>query len=356
MAGFLDLPQSIKRSPDVQTGPARKIVDRVITVSAATRGRLGMATSIQQDDDFYTAYPLKKRLKYVFGMILVAVLIAGFWHRGLVDGFGRNVVAGGTIGNTGDLAGQYDTHGGGFGLIFAAIAGLAATFTACNCVVFAMMPGLACSTDRNAGHSSAWAALGMFTVPVLIVTAVYGLYVGFLGPVGIEYINQVQVRHAQSFAVFSALGFAMLLWGCLELGFMDSFKSRMTRTTRDFFGQLNVKATILGTMVGLFTVGRPYPLFRDFLVYAASTKNPAYGALVMMIQGLGQIALMALLFVLLVKLGGRRLSAIAVNKPYQFRFVSGMALLAGGTYFLYYWGLGRLFDLGRWGYKLGWYS
>jgi hypothetical protein len=222
MAGFLDLPQSIKRSPDVQTGPARKIVDRVITVSAATRGRLGMATSIQQDDDFYTAYPLKKRLKYVFGMILVAVLIAGFWHRGLVDGFGRNVVAGGTIGNTGDLAGQYDTHGGGFGLIFAAIAGLAATFTACNCVVFAMMPGLACSTDRNASHSSAWAALGMFTVPVLIVTAVYGLYVGFLGPVGIEYINQVQVRHAQSFAVFSALGFAMLLWGCLELGFMDS--------------------------------------------------------------------------------------------------------------------------------------
>ena len=76
----------------------------------------------------------------------------------------------------------------------------------------------------------------------------------------------------------------------------------------------------------------------------------------MMIQGLGQIAVMVLLFVLLVKLGGRKLGSIAVNQPFKFQFISGMALVAGGIYFLYYWGLGRLFDLGRWGYKLGWYT
>lgn len=314
-----------------------------------------MSVNVHKQESFSTAYPLRKRLLYVFVMIFVAILIAGFWHRGLVDGFGRNIIAGETIGNTGELAGQYDTRGGGFGLIFAAIAGLAATFTACNCVVFAMLPGLACSTDRNAGQNSAWQALRMFTAPVLVVTAVYGLYVGFLGPVGIEYINQIEVRHAQSFAVFSALGLVMLLWGCLELGFLDSIKARLSQTTRDFFGQLTVKATLLGSMVGMFTVGRPYPLFRDFLVYAASTKNPAYGAVVMMIQGLGQIVIMALLFVLLVKLGGRRLSSTAINKPHKFQLISGMALTAGGIYFLYYWGLGRLFDLGRWGYKLGWY-
>lgn len=315
-----------------------------------------METNVQEEKTFYTAYPLRTRLLYVAGMIIVAILIAGFWHRGLVDGFGRNIVAGGTIGDTGELASQYDSHGGGFGLIFAAIAGLAATFTACNCVIFAMMPGLACSTDQHSGQNSAWLVLRMFTVPVLLITGIYGLYVGFLGPVGIAHINQIEVRHAQSFAVFSALGFAMLLWGFLELGLLDSLKNRVTQTTRIFFAQISVKATILGAMVGMFTIGRPYPLFRDFLVYAASAKNPAYGALVMMIQGLGQIAIMVLLFLLLAKLGGRRLSTTAVNEPYKFQFVSGMALTAGGIYFLYYWGLGRLFDLGRWGYKLGWYS
>jgi len=315
-----------------------------------------MGVNVQERNDFYTAYPIKKRLLYVLGMIVVAVLIAGFWHRGLVDGFGRDIVAGGTIGNTGELAGQYDTHGGGFGLVFAVIAGLAATFTACNCVIFAMMPGLACSTEQGADRNSPWQVLGMFTIPVLAITAVYGLYVGFLGPVGIDYINQTEVRHAQSFAVFTALGFAMLAWGFLELGFLDSVKKRASRATRDFFGQMTVKAVLLGSMVGMFTVGRPYPLFRDFLVYAASTKNPAYGALVMMIQGFGQIAVMVLLFLLLVKLGGRKLSAIAIDKPHKFQLISGMALTAGGIYFLYYWGLGRMFDLGRWGYKLGWYT
>ncbi len=315
-----------------------------------------MAVNVQEADDFYTAYPLRKRLLYVLGIVIVAVVIAGFWHRGLVDGFGRDVIAGGTIGNTVDLAGQYDARGSGFGLIFAAIAGLAATFTACNCVVFAMLPGLACSTDRSAGSHSAWTALGMFTLPVLVITAVYGLYVGFLGPVGIEYVNRIEVRHAQSFAVFTALGAAMLTWGCLELGFLDSFSDRVSATSRAFFEQVTVKAVLLGCMVGMFTVGRPYPLFRDFLVYAASTRNPAYGAVTMMIQGLGQIAIMVLLFVLLVKLGGRRIAAVAESKPHRFRFISGLALTAGGIYFLYYWGLGRLFDLGRWGYKLGWYA
>lgn len=310
---------------------------------------------MQQAADFHTAYPLRTRIAYVLAIVIIAILIAGFWHRGLVDGFGRDV-ASSTIGDTRELAGQYGERGSGFGIVFAAIAGLAATFTACNCVIFAMLPGMACSTDGTSGRESPWTALGMFTIPVLAITAVYGLYVGFLGPVGIGYINQVEVRHAQSFAVFSALGVAMLSWGFLELGFLDGLKRRVSQTTREFFSQMSVKAMILGTMVGLFTVGRPYPLFRDFLVYAATTKNPAYGALVMMIQGLGQIALMALLFVLLVRVAGKRLAAAATVNPFRFRMISGMALVAGGMYFIYYWGLGRLFDLGRWGYKLGWYS
>ncbi len=314
-----------------------------------------MAKLSNPDAEFLAAYPLAKRLKYVLGLVLIAILIAGFWHRGLVDGFGRDIVAGTTIGDTTELAGQYDDRGGGFGIVFAAIAGLAATFTACNCVIFAMLPGLACSTDQRGEPQSPWQALCMFTVPVLVITAVYGLYVGFLGPVGIDYVNKIEVRHAQSFAVFSALGIAMAIWGLLELGLLDALKYRASETTRAFFAQLSVKAALLGAMVGMFTVGRPYPLFRDFLVYAASNKSPTYGALVMMIQGLGQIAIMVLLFVLLVRLAGSRLAMLANAQPFKFRFISGMALLAGGVYFIVYWGLGRALEFGRWGYKLGWY-
>lgn len=89
----------------------------------------------------------KRLLAYTLGAVVVGVLIAGFWNYHLVDGFGKDIIAEGTIGDTAELAGSYSSHGSTFGLLFAAVAGLAATFTACNCVVFAMLPGLACSTE-----------------------------------------------------------------------------------------------------------------------------------------------------------------------------------------------------------------
>lgn len=311
---------------------------------------------MEHQENFESAYSTQKRIGYTVAAILFAVLVAGFWNYHLVDGFGSDIVAGGTIGDAGRLSGEYQSRGGGFGFIFAAIAGLAATFTACNCVVFAMIPGLACSPEQSAGPNPAWKAFGTFTAGVLAITAMYGIYVGFLGPEGVEVINQRAVRLGQAQAVFTILGLIMLLWGGLELGYLDAVKKRVSEPTRNFFSQTTVKALILGFLVGLFAVGRPFPVFREFLVYAASAQNPLYGAGVMMVQGIGQIAVMALLFFIIVKAAGNKLNSTAANKPYKFRMISGLALVAGGTYFIYYWGLAFLFDIGRWGFKLGWYG
>ncbi len=98
--------------------------------------------------DVRTAYTTSRRALYALVAAVAAVLIAGFWNYHLVDGFGRDVIAGSTIGDTSAFAGGYLQYGTGFGFLFAVIAGLAATFTACNCVVFAMIPGLACGSTR----------------------------------------------------------------------------------------------------------------------------------------------------------------------------------------------------------------
>lgn len=305
--------------------------------------------------DFNSAYSFSKRLWYTFAAIVAAILIAGFWNYHLVDGFGRDIIAGSTIGDTGELSGQYASRGSTFGLIFAAVAGLAATFTACNCVVFAMIPSLACSTDSSGEKTSPWKAFGAFVSGVLAMTAIYGIFVGFLGPSGVEAINERPIRLAQAQAVFTLLGTVMFVWGLFEMGFLDKLKERFSSTTRAFFAQTNTKALLLGILVGLFAVGRPFPVFREFLTYAASAQNPLYGAVVMMIQGVGQIAVMALLFILLIWLAGNKISSVANNKPYKFRMISSIALIAGGSYFIYYWGIAFLFDIGRWGFKLGWY-
>lgn len=311
---------------------------------------------IDKTQQFLAAYPGSKRVAYTAGAILFGVLAAGFWNYQLVDGFGREVIAGNMIGDTGELAGEYSVKGGGFGLIFAAIAGLAATFTACNCVVFAMIPGLACSTDQvGSGRESAWKAFFSFTAGVLMVSGVYGIYVGFLGPEGVELLNGRALRLAQAQAVFSILGLLMLMWGAIEMGYLNKLVNRFSETTRSFFSQTTTKALLLGSMVGLFAVGRPFPVFREFLVYAGSAQNPLYGAVVMMVQGIGQITVMAVLFFIVVWLASDKISKTAIEKPFKLRIISAMALITGGTYFLYYWGLAFMFDIGRWGFKLGWY-
>ncbi len=306
-------------------------------------------------NNFHSHYPLKQRLLYsVLGM-LGAVIIAGFWNYHLVDGFGKEIIMEGTLGNSADLADDYPVRGGGFGFLFAAFAGLAATFTACNCVVFAMIPGLACSVDTGNGKQDVWKTFRAFIYGVMSITAFYGIMIGLLGKEGVEVINERSIRLAQAQAVFSLLGIIMLLWGALEMGFLDAIKSRFSAATRQFFSQLAVKGALLGLLVGFFAVGRPFPVFREFLLYAASASNPFYGAAVMMVQGLGQIAVMALIFILVVKIAGEKIGRAAIEKPHTFKLTSALALISGGMYFVFYWGLAFLFDIGGWGFKLGWY-
>lgn len=300
------------------------------------------------------SYTHKKLILYASVSAFVAILIAGFWNYHLVDGFGKDFIAGNTIGNTSELAGGFDQYGSGFGFLFAAVAGLAATFTACNCVVFAMMPGLACSTDQSKVNNP-WIALGAFVGGVTIVSAIYGMYIGLIGPSGVEAMNVRDIRLGQAQTVFTLLGLIMLIWGFLEMGFLDRIKDRFSYSTLTFFGSATTKGALIGILVGLFSVGRPFPVFREFLTYAAQAESPLYGAVVMIFQGLGQILIMVFLFAIMMWIGGKKLLAWANESPHKPKLLSGLALITGGVFFIFYWGLAFAFDIGQWGFKLGLY-
>ena len=299
----------------------------------------------------------RSRLLWALCAIVLGVLIAGFWNYHLVDGFGKDFVAGQTIGDTERLSGSYDKQGLGFGFIFAIVAGLAATFTACNCVVFAMLPGLACSTEQTGSpRQLALKALGVFTLCVLLVCFAYGAYVGTLGTERIGAFNERANRLVQAQITFTALGSVLFVWGLISFGFLDSVIARLPKGLLRFFASPLTKAGLMGLLVGLFSVGRPFPVFRDFLAYAAASENPLYGGAVMALQGIGQILVMILLFLLLLLPFSRRIADWASRHPGRLEQFSAAALLAGGSYFIFYWGLARAYDLGGWGFKLNWYS
>ena len=300
------------------------------------------------------AYSLSARVTVLLLASLVGVVIAGFWNFRLVDGFGREVVAGQTLGDPGELGGTFASHGFGFGFLFAAIAGLAATFTACNCVVFAMLPGLVAGGSAGS-RRAALSALGVFTAGVLAVGAIYGFFIGSLGPDGIEAFNSRAIRFAQAGTVYTIIGTLMMVWGALELGLLEPVRRRLASETRAFWARPTSRAALLGGLVGAFAIGRPFPVMRDFLEYAAAANSPVYGAAVMMVQGLGQIAVMVVLLLAIVYGLGGLLTRWVSTRPHQVTLVTAVALAAGGAFFVFYWGLARAFDIGRWGARLGWY-
>jgi hypothetical protein len=307
--------------------------------------------------DLTAAYTPARRIVYLIAATLVGVVIAGVWNFRVVDGFGADIVAANTIGEYRGKAGEFAILGATFGFLFAFVAGLAATFTACNCVAFAMIPGLMCAPDAKAGRAAAFSSLRIMLFWVVVVSAIYGAFIGWLGPMGAEALNGRPVRFAQAGIVFSVLGAAMLLWGAIELGLLDRVTRRCTPATRAFFAQSTTKAAIMGIMIGAFAIGRPYPVFREFLLYAAQAQNPAYGAAVMALQGIGQVVVMVAAFVLILALFGSKLAAWVTKRPAQPALVSAVALVAGGAYFVFYWGIARAWPwMGRWGFQLGWYS
>lgn len=306
------------------------------------------------DQSSGTSYSIKKRVAVALAAISLGVVVAGFWNYHAVDGFGRTLFAEPLVGDTEQAAESY--IGVSFGLVFAVAAGLAATFTACNCVVFAMVPGLVTQSGDDVDRGGLLKTLGTFVGGVVLVGIVYGTFVGMLGPEGIEAMNTRAVRLAQAQTIFSVLGLGLLIWGTAKMGFLSGLEEHLSSETRVFLALPATQATTMGLFVGLFAVGRPFPVFRDLLTYAATTRSSLYGAAIMVINDLAMIAIMLLLFLILVRTMGDRIAAWAQQNPHGPQLLSGFALLAGGAYFVFYWGLALVLDIGSWGFKLGLYG
>lgn len=171
----------------------------------------------------------------------------------------------------------------------------------------------------------------------------------------VEAYNSRDFRIQQAQIVYSAIGILLMGWGFIAFGFLSAITSRVSDKTYLFFANSLTKAAIMGGLVGLFSIGRPFPVFREFLAYAAASNNPFFSALAMGIQGVGQIAVMVLTFVILLIFFSKRLGNWMVKKPQQIQLWSACAFVAGAAYFIFYWGLAFLFDIGRWGFKLNLY-
>jgi hypothetical protein len=267
--------------------------------------------------------------RLIVGSAIAGVLLAVLWSYEFVDH-----VIGANVANAllGEEASTASIAGTAAGLAFAFVSGLAGTFTACNIAMAASIGpmGQAGGTARGAARSLL-RPLGFFTAGMVGVSAVYGA-VGVLIGTGLPQLSSatvgtMPVRLVQSAVVFGVVGLALAYLGLAALGVVpDPFRNRPV-----------ARVVVLGALVGAFLIGRPYPMFIKLFRSAVESGNPLFGAGTFVLQSIGNVLLVVVVFAALA-LGtkGRFLRWFGSNTP-RTAAVSSALLIALGVFLFVYW-------------------
>ena len=286
----------------------------------------------------------RRRWAVVALSILAGALTASLWSFELVDG-----VIGDNVANTllGYDAKETPISGLLAGTVFAFVTGLAGTFTACNIAVFgaiAPMTHTAGLADGRAhvaprpGIAASLRPIYWLTVGMVTVSAVYGA-VGVLLGDRLPQLSEatigpgLPVRLVQSSIVFGVIGLAFCYLGLAALRLVpDPLRALSVRFP-------HVRPAVIGALIGGFLVGRPFPLFRAMFEYAVETANPLYGAGVFVLQSLGNVTIVVVLFLALVHGTRGRFVTWLTAKPARIATVTAVAFITVGAFTVLYWDL-----------------
>jgi hypothetical protein len=232
---------------------------------------------------------------------------------------------------------------------FAFVSGLTGTFTACNVAGLSAIAPL--SGAGKASLASAVRSLGWLAVGTSLVAGLYGAIGALIGPsipqLSQALIGRFPIRLLQSLIVFGILGLVLFVMGLSALGLVrvDGAPTMTLPRTRGRGILL-----LIGGLIGAFLIGRPFPLFVKMFQYAAASHNPALGALVFVLQALGNIAVLAFVFLAVAAVGHGQLLRWLAARPDRLARFNGMALLAAGTFLIAYWcvRLPAAFGIGWW--------
>ncbi len=224
------------------------------------------------------------------------------------------------------------------GALFAFVTGVAGTFTACNIAAFgAVAPMLGESTARGHRVRAALKPLGLLSVGLLAVSAAYGAVVGVFGTSMPQFSTAANTpgalsgRSIQSMVVFGLIGLTMLWIGLAAAGVVRDPFARIARR------HPNAPMVFMGVLIGGFLIGRPFPLFRQMFRDAAESGNPLYGAAAFCLQAVGNIVVLAVLFVAMAAFFGGRLQRWFAEKPSRAATLTAIAMITVGVFTFLYW-------------------
>jgi hypothetical protein len=274
------------------------------------------------------------RARLVLLSAAAGVLLAILWSFHFVD-----TVIGENVADTllGHPAKETALSGAGAALLFSLVSGLAGTFTACNIAMAASLGplGQAGGTDRHRGAGVLRTLLrptGLLLAGMVAVSATYGFVGVLLGDrlpqLSTATAGGVPVRLIQSAVVFGVIGLVLIWLGLAAIGLV-----------RDpFAGHPDRRVLVFGALAGGFLIGRPYPMFNKLFHWAVDNGNPLFGAAAFVLQSLGNVLLVAVIFALIIVVTRGR-AVRWLSDPRRAAAVTGTLLIALGVFTVVYWDL-----------------
>ncbi|OUC95464.1 hypothetical protein [Streptosporangium minutum] len=309
--------------------------DHTVQVPSETPGRAGVRAAPVATSVFVNGWFPRRRGLIILVSGLVGFLLTIVWSAEFVD-----QTIGDNVANTllGHDAKETPIAGIAAGIAFAFVSGLAGSFTACNIAAFgAVAPLLGNVGSRWGRLAHALKPLGWLSIGMITVSAVYGAIVGFVGTSMPQFSTAqntpgtLSPRGIQSMVVYGLIGLAMLYMGLAALGVVRDPFARISRRFP------NAPMVFMGALIGGFLIGRPFALFRQMFRDAAESGNPLYGAAAFVLQSLGNIVIMTVLFLILSSVAGSRLQRWLTAKPSRIAVLTASSLIVAGVFTFLYW-------------------
>ncbi|HEU5111500.1 MAG TPA: hypothetical protein VFT95_23405 [Micromonosporaceae bacterium] len=279
-------------------------------------------------------FPRRPWLVVLLG-VLGGFLLTVVWSAEFVDSTIGDNVANTLLGHNAE---ETPIAGVLAGIAFAFVTGLAGTFTACNIAAFgAVAPMLGESGSRWSRLRTALRPLAWLSAGMIAVSATYGAVVGLVGTRMPQFstaqntAGSLSPRSIQSMVTFGIIGLAMCYLGLAAVGLVRDPFARISRRFP------NAPMIVLGALIGGFLIGRPFGLFRQMFRDAAESGNPFYGAAAFTLQSLGNIVIMAVLFLVLVYATGGRVQRWLAARPSRIAVLTALALIIVGAFTFLYW-------------------
>lgn len=287
----------------------------------------GTTVTIQQKP-----WSISKKLMWLIIAAVIGAFIAKLWNYQVSDPLAlqfQKFVVGTTAVSNSTVA-----------ILLAFFSGMSMIITACG---WPMILNLTAMAQESKSRTSWLISVGLYTLGLMIVMAIVGAIVGFLGGFFIQTLEKTSTKLIVTVSIYTLVGIYALLGALQEFGFVNlPGLFPWLKQPRFVSGLKGYKQSfILGAIIGGgFGVGCPFPTYYAVLAFIAAIGSPVVGALALGANAVGRVIPIFIVGSLILGgLGAPKVFAWIQKRSETIHMINGIALAILGVFMIVYWTL-----------------